>query len=59
MWGGTHAPIDGAMETGFGGISNFNYNSKHFGLFGHYDYFNDTYRISTSASSATATTRRR
>jgi hypothetical protein len=46
MWGGTHAPIDGAMETGFGGVSNFNYNSKHLGLFGHYDYFNDTYRIS-------------
>jgi hypothetical protein len=32
------------METGFGNITNFNYNSKHFDLFAHYDYFNDTFK---------------
>lgn len=34
------------METGFGGLTNFNYNSKHVGVFGHYDYFNDTFKNS-------------
>ena len=34
------------METGFGGVTNFNYNSKHVGVFGHYDYFNDTFKNS-------------
>ena len=31
QWSGTRAPIDGEMETGFGGVTNFNYNSKHLG----------------------------
>ena len=38
-WVGTHAPIDDVVKTGFGGVTNFNYESKHFGVFGHYDYF--------------------
>ena len=44
QWSGTRSAIDGVMETGFGGITNFNYNSKHVGFFGHYDYFNDTFK---------------
>ena len=47
-WGGqasaTRSAIDGVMETGFGYITNFNYNSKHVGFFGHYDYFDDTFK---------------
>jgi hypothetical protein len=46
QWAGTHAPIDDVMETGFGGVTNFNFNSKHLGVFGHYDYFNSTFRNS-------------
>ncbi len=41
---GTRSAIDGAMETGFGALTNFNYNSKHVGFFGHYDYFNDAFK---------------
>jgi hypothetical protein len=44
QWSGTRAPIDGTMETGFGGVTNFNYNSKHVGFYGHYDYFNKTFK---------------
>ena len=44
QWSGTRSAIDGVMETGFGGITNFNYSSKHVGFFGHYDYFNDTFK---------------
>jgi hypothetical protein len=44
QWSGTRSAIDGVMETGFGGLTNFNYNSKHVGFFGHYDYFNDTFK---------------
>ena len=44
QWSGTRAPIDGVMETGFGGVTNFNFNSKHLGLFGHYDYFSSGFR---------------
>ena len=32
------------MQTGFGGVTNFNYNSKHLGVFGHYDYFNSDFK---------------
>ena len=34
------------MKNGFGGVTNFNYSSKHFGVFGHYDYFNSTFKNS-------------
>ncbi len=44
QWSGTRSAIDGVMETGFGGVTNFNYNSKHLGVFGHYDYFNSTFK---------------
>jgi hypothetical protein len=44
QWAATHAPIDGVMETGLGGVTNFNYNSKHLGLFGHYDYFDEDFK---------------
>jgi hypothetical protein len=44
QWSGTRAAIDGVMESGFGGITNFNYSSKHVGFFGHYDYFNDSFK---------------
>ena len=45
-WVGTRAPVSGVMQTGFGGVSNFNYNTKHFGVFGHYDYFDRHFRNS-------------
>ena len=49
-WGGqasgTRSAIDGVMRTGFGYVTNFNYSSKHIGVFGHYDYFNDTFKNS-------------
>jgi len=46
LWGGTHTAISGVLKNGFGGVTNFNYNSKHVGIFGHYDYFNKTYKNS-------------
>ena len=46
QWSGTRSAIDGEMKNGFGGVTNFNYNSKHFGVFGHYDYFNSTFKNS-------------
>jgi hypothetical protein len=46
QWSGTRSEIDGEMKNGFGGVTNFNYSSKHFGVFGHYDYFNSTFKNS-------------
>ena len=46
QWAGTRSAIDGEMKNGFGGVTNFNYSSKHFGGFGHYDYFNSTFKNS-------------
>jgi len=43
-WVGTHAPIDGVVKNGFGGITNWNYQSKHLGLFGHFDHFDRDYK---------------
>jgi hypothetical protein len=43
-WVGTRAPIGSVVKTGFGGVTNFNYNSKHLGLFGHYDYFDRNFK---------------
>jgi hypothetical protein len=43
---GTRSAIDSVMENGFGYLTNFNYSSKHVGVFGHYDYFNDTFKNS-------------
>ena len=46
QWAGTRSAIDGEMQNGFGGVTNFNYNSKHFGVYGHFDYFNSTFKNS-------------
>lgn len=44
QWASTRAPISGVMKTGFGGVTNFNYTSKHLGVFGRYDYFDRDFR---------------
>lgn len=44
QWGTTRAPIDGVMQTGFGGLTNFNYSTKHVGAFGRYEYFDQDFR---------------
>ncbi len=46
QWSGTHSGFDGVMKSGFGGVTNFNYNSKHLGLFSHYDYFSPSFKNS-------------
>jgi hypothetical protein len=46
QWSGTRSAINGAMENGFGGVTNFNYNSKYLNVFSHYDYFNSTFKNS-------------
>ena len=46
QWSGTRSAISGEMKNGFGGVTNFNYNSKHVGVFGHYDYFSSTFKNS-------------
>lgn len=46
QWSGTRAPISDVMKSGFGGVTNFSFNSKHLGLFGHYDYFDASFRNS-------------
>jgi Domain of unknown function (DUF5916) len=46
QWSGTRTGFSGELKNGFGGVTNFNYNSKHFGAFSHYDYFSDTFKNS-------------
>ena len=46
QWSTTRSAIDGVMKTGFGGVTNVSRNTKHLGLFGHYDYFNSTFKNS-------------
>jgi hypothetical protein len=43
-WIGTHAPISGRLENGFGGATRFNYSSKHVNVFGHLDHFSRRFR---------------
>ena len=43
-WLGTHAPIDGIVKNGFGGVTNFYYSGKHVGINGHYDHIGSTFR---------------
>jgi hypothetical protein len=43
-WLGTHAPIDGTVKDGFGGVTNFFYNGKHVGINSHYDHIGPTFR---------------
>lgn len=45
-WVGTRAPISNVVKTGFGGVTNFSYNSKHLGIFGHYDHFDRNFKNS-------------
>lgn len=44
QWATTRAPIGGVVKTGFGGLTNFNYSSKHLGVFGQYNYFDRNFR---------------
>lgn len=46
QWSGTRSAFSGVMKTGFGGLTNFNYSSKHLGVFAHFDYFNRTFKNS-------------
>lgn len=46
QWSGTRSAFSGVMKNGFGGVTNFNYNSKHVNLFSHYDYFTSTFKNS-------------
>ena len=43
-WIVTHAPIDGRMQTDHGGVVNFSFEEKHFGLFAHADHFGKRFR---------------
>ena len=43
-WLGTHAPIDGIVKNGFGGVTNFSYSNKHLNVNGHYDHIGPTFR---------------
>ena len=44
QWAGTRSAISGEMQNGFGGVTNFNYSSKHLGVYSHFDYFNSTFK---------------
>ena len=46
QWSGTRSAISGVMKNGFGGVTNFNSNSKHVNIFAHYDLFNSTFKNS-------------
>lgn len=46
QWSGTRSAVSGVMKTGFGGVTNFSYSSKHLNLFSHYDYFDSRFRNS-------------
>lgn len=45
-WLATHAPIDGVMRTGFGGLTNFSYDTKHVNVWAHVDHFGRHFRNS-------------
>ena len=44
-WAGTRAPLSGVMRSGFGGVSNFNFDRKYGGFYSHFDHFSPTFRI--------------
>lgn len=44
-WVGTHAPFDGAMKSGFGGVSNFSVSRKHVAVDAHVDHFSPNFRV--------------
>ena len=45
-WLATRAPIDGVMRTGFGGLTNFSYDTKHVNVWAHIDHFGRHFRNS-------------
>ncbi len=46
QWSGTRSGVSGVMKNGFGGVTNFNYNSKHLNVFSHYDFFSSSFKNS-------------
>ena len=44
-WAGTRAPVSGAMTSGFGGVSNFNFDRKYAGFYTHFDHFSPGFRV--------------
>ncbi|MHC4108452.1 MAG: DUF5916 domain-containing protein, partial [Planctomycetota bacterium] len=44
-WAVTRAPGSGGMATGFGGVSNFGWDGKHFGFNIHVDHFGPDFRV--------------
>jgi len=44
-WVATHSRVDGAMQTGGGGVTNFNITHKHASMFTHLDHFGRTFKI--------------
>jgi len=40
----TRAPTSGVMRDGSGGVTNFNFNSKHLNVFAHFDHFDKGFR---------------
>ncbi|HYB93798.1 MAG TPA: DUF5916 domain-containing protein [Vicinamibacterales bacterium] len=46
QWSGTRSAISSVMRNGFGGVTNFNYNSKYVNIYGHYDYFSRSFKNS-------------
>jgi hypothetical protein len=45
QWAATHAPFSSGTKSGWGGVTNFNYERKHVGVNGHLDHFSPTFRI--------------
>lgn len=43
-WLATHAAIDGVMRTGFGGLTNFSYDTKYVNVWAHVDHFGRHFR---------------
>ena len=44
FWAGTRAPVAGVMRTGFGGATNFGYQSRSLRLIGHFDHLSRYFR---------------
>jgi hypothetical protein len=44
FWAGTRAPVAGVMRTGFGGATNFGYQSRSLRLNGHFDHLSRYFR---------------
>jgi len=44
-WVATHTRVSDAMQTGIGGVTNFNVTRKHAGVFAHLDHFDRRFKI--------------